>query len=161
MSQEHVELITLLKDHPFTKGLSEERIEALASAASLSRFTAGQKVFEENEIHRRFYLIVYGLVALYFYVPGRGEFRFETIGSGEVLGWSSLIPPFKKTAGATVLENTLAITFDSEKVLRMMEQDASLGCEIYKRIVNVVGDRLKAARLRLLDIYGAPAVKAE
>ncbi|MCS6784979.1 MAG: cyclic nucleotide-binding domain-containing protein [Candidatus Caldarchaeum sp.] len=157
----HVELVTLLKDHPFTKGFPEEKVNALASIASLSRFTAGQKIFEENDVHRKLYLIVYGMVALYFYVPGRGEFRFETLGPGEVLGWSSLVPPYRKTAGATVVENTLAISFDSEKILRMIEEDKSFGCEIYKKIVEIVGDRLKAARLRLLDVYGKAEVKPE
>lgn len=156
MTAEQIELKTMLQDHPFTKGLHEDKINALASIASLARYTAGQKIFEENEVHRKLYLIVYGQVALYFYIPGRGEFRFETVGSGQVLGWSSIVPPFRKTAGAVVLENTLAIVFDSEKILRLIEADKGFGCEIYQKIIEVVGERLKAARLRLIDMYGKP-----
>ncbi|MEM0440613.1 MAG: Crp/Fnr family transcriptional regulator [Candidatus Caldarchaeum sp.] len=159
MKVEQLDIKILLNDHSFTKGLDEEKINALASIGSLARYTAGQKIFEENEVHRKFYLIVYGQIALYFYIPGRGEFRFETIGPGQVLGWSSLVPPFKKTAGAIVLENTLSIVFDSEKILRMIEADKGFGCEIYRRIIEVVGDRLKAARIRLIDMYGKPEAK--
>ncbi|BAJ50872.1 transcriptional regulator, Crp/Fnr family [Candidatus Caldarchaeum subterraneum] len=154
MSGHHVELLTLLKDHPFTKNMSEEKVMQLASISTLVRFSAGQKIFEEGEVHKRLYLIVYGLVALYFQIPTRGEFRFETIGSGEVLGWSSLMEPFKKTSGAVAVENTLAIAVDSEKLLRMMRDDPVFGSEVYRRIVMVVADRLRAARMRLLDIYG-------
>ncbi|MEM4274102.1 MAG: Crp/Fnr family transcriptional regulator [Candidatus Caldarchaeum sp.] len=154
MSSQHVELLTLLKDHPFTKNISEEKVKQLASFSTLVRFSAGQKIFEEGEVHKRLYLIIYGLVALYFHVPGKGEFRFETIGSGEVLGWSSLLEPFKKTSGAVAVENTLAIAVDSEKLLRMMGVDPVFGSEIYRRIVTVVADRLRAARMRLIDIYG-------
>jgi len=160
VSSQQAELLTLLSDHPFVKGMPEEKIKEIASIASLVRFTAGQKIFNEGEIHRRLYLIVYGLVALYFNIPPRGEFRFETIGSGEVLGWSSIIEPFKKTAGAVVVENTMAISIDSEKLLRMMESDRELGYEIYKRIIRVVADRLRAARMRLMDIYGEPRAGA-
>ncbi|GBC72112.1 CRP-like cAMP-activated global transcriptional regulator [Candidatus Calditenuaceae archaeon HR02] len=154
MSGQKVELLTLLRDHPFTKNMSEEKVMQLASISTLVRFSAGQKIFEEGEVHKRLYLIVYGLVALYFHIPTKGEFRFETIGSGEVLGWSSLVEPFKKTSGAVTVENTLAIAVDSEKLLRMMGDDPVFGSEVYRRIVTVVADRLRAARMRLLDVYG-------
>lgn len=160
MSSQQVELLTLLSDHPFTRGMREEKVKELASIANIVRFTAGQRIFGEGEVHKRLYLIVYGLVALYFDIPPRGEFRFETIGSGEVLGWSSLIEPFKKTAGAVAIENTMAISIDSEKMLRMMESDVEFGYEVYRRIVRVVADRLRSARMRLADIYGEPRAGA-
>ncbi|MEM0444533.1 MAG: Crp/Fnr family transcriptional regulator [Nitrososphaerota archaeon] len=154
MSEQQVELLTLLKDHPFTRGLADERVKDLASISTLARFRVGQKIFEEGEIHKRLYLVVYGLVALHFHVPTKGEFRFETIGAGEVLGWSSILEPFRKTSGATAVENTLTISIDSEKLIRMMESDKAFGFEIYKKIVGIVADRLRAARMRLVDIYG-------
>jgi len=149
-----VDLLTLIRDHPFTKGIPDDKLGELVSISALVRFTEGQRIFDEGEVHRRLYLIVYGLVALYFYIPSRGEFRFETIGGGEVLGWSSLLEPFKKTSGAIAIENTLAISIDSEKLIRVMEADKDFGFEIYKRIVEVVARRLKAARMRLIDVYG-------
>ncbi|MCS7145909.1 MAG: Crp/Fnr family transcriptional regulator [Nitrososphaerota archaeon] len=158
MSGQQVELLTLLKDHPFTKGFSEAKVKELASISTLVRFGAGQRVFDEGEVHKKLYLIVYGNVALYFHVPPRGEFRFETISGGEVLGWSAILEPYKKTAGAVATENTMAIAIDSEKLLRMMESDREFGYEVYRRILTVVADRLRAARMRLADIYGESRV---
>lgn len=154
MSGQTVELLTLLSDHPFTAGLSQEKIKEIASISTIVRFTAGQKIFEEGEVHKKLYLIVYGKIALYFHVPPRGEFRFETIGGGEVLGWSSLFEPYKKTAGAVATENSMAVALDAEKLIRMMESDREFGYEVLRRLVKVVASRLGAARMRLIDIYG-------
>jgi CRP-like cAMP-binding protein len=152
--EREIDITTLISDHPFTKDLPEEKRAELAKIAKITRFTAGQRIFEEGEVHKRIYLIVYGIVALYFYIPAKGEFRYETISSGELLGWSSLVEPFKKSSGAVAVENTLALSLDSDKLLRMMEEDKAFGHAVYKKLINVVADRLRAARMRLLDIYG-------
>jgi CRP/FNR family cyclic AMP-dependent transcriptional regulator len=154
MMEQQIDILTLLRDHPFTRDFPEEKAGELAKIAKVVRFTAGQRIFEEGEIHRRLYLIVYGRVSLYFYIPGKGEFRYETVSSGEVLGWSSLVEPYKKASGAVAVENTLALSLDSEKLMRMMEEDTQFGYKVYQKVVRIVADRLRAARMRLIDIYG-------
>jgi CRP-like cAMP-binding protein len=71
-----------------------------------------------------------------------------------VLGWSSLVEPYKKASGAVAVENTLALSLDSEKLMRMMEEDTKFGYKVYQKVVRIVADRLRAARMRLIDIYG-------
>ena len=41
----------------------------------------------------RFWLIQSGHVALDLHVPGQGRMKIDTIGMGEMLGWSWLFPP--------------------------------------------------------------------
>jgi CRP/FNR family cyclic AMP-dependent transcriptional regulator len=154
MSIQQIDVFTLLRDHPFVKNLGDDTVRELARISTIVRFSQGQRIFDEGEVHRKLYLIIYGRIALYFHIPGKGEFRFETIGSGEVLGWSSLVEPFKKTSGSIAIENTLAVAMDSEKLQRIMEGDPALGYELYRRIIKVVADRLRATRIRLIDIYG-------
>ncbi len=155
MSGQQIDLLTVLKDHPFLKGLDDDTIREMAKISTAMRFAEGEKIFDEGEVHRKLYLIIYGHVALYFHIPARGEFRFETIGSGEVLGWSSLLEPFRKTSGAVAVKDTLAIALDSEKLQRMMDRDPQLGYTLYRKIVMVVAERLRATRIRLIDIYGS------
>jgi len=155
LSEEKVDILTMLRDHPFMRDLPEKYVQQIAEFSSLVRFKSGQKVFSEGEVHMKFYLIVYSLVALYSEVPSKGELRFETVRGGEVLGWSSLVKPFTKTASARVVEPTLAIAIDSNKLLEMMERDHELGYYIFNKLVQIVASRLKAVRFQLLDIYAS------
>ena len=40
----------------------------------------------------------------------------ETLGAGEIFGWSALVPPYKPTAGVKSLEPCRAVSFDMEKI---------------------------------------------
>jgi CRP/FNR family transcriptional regulator, cyclic AMP receptor protein len=145
----------LLAVHPFLSGLTKEQLELLAPWASRSTFPAGARVFSEGGSADRFWLIRDGQVALDIYVPGRGDVAVETIGPGAVLGWSWLYPPYRWHLGATAVEQTFAVALDAAAVRRLCDADPRLGLALHQRFVGVIGERLQATRVRLLDLYGA------
>lgn len=148
-------LVRLLREHPFLQGLSEEHLQTLASCAANVRFEAGQWVLREGEEARRFYLLRSGRIAIEVYVPGRGPVPMQTIGEGEVLGWSWLVLPYRWHFDARAMQLTRAISLDAECLRARSEQDHELGYELLKRFVPVILQRLQAARLQLLDVYRA------
>jgi hypothetical protein len=79
--------------------------------------------------------------------------RIQTVGTGEPVGWSWMVPPHRWQFDARVLEPTGAIVFDGKALREQCERDHELGYSLLKRLVSVIAGRLAATRLQLLDIY--------
>ncbi|MBM3892107.1 MAG: cyclic nucleotide-binding domain-containing protein [Verrucomicrobia bacterium] len=150
----------LLAEIAFFKGMHQRHIDAIAACASAVQFKPGEYLFREGQESRDFHVIERGRVALEIRLPGRGPITLETLGDGELLGWSWLIPPYKKAFDARAVEATRAIVFDAAVVRGKCDQDAGLGYDLLQRFCQVIGQRLQATRLQLLDVYGTPAAKA-
>ena len=90
-------------------------------------------------------------------MPNKGPAVVQTVGEGDILGWSWLTFPYRWHFDARALRPTRALSFDGKCLREKCEEDHDLGYEILKRFANVVTERLEATRLQLLDIYGAHA----
>jgi CRP-like cAMP-binding protein len=144
----------ILAEHPFFKGLEEPYLQLLVGCASNVRFNAGEVIFREGEEANRFYLIRQGKVAVETFAPGRGPIIIQTLGEGELLGWSWLIAPYRWRFDGRAVELTRAIALDGECLRGKCEEDHNLGYELMKRVAHVIEQRLEATRLQLLDVYG-------
>jgi CRP-like cAMP-binding protein len=76
----------------------------------------------------------------------------QTIGPGDVLGWSWLFPPYYWNFDARALEPTTAIFFYGTRLRDECEQDKALGYELMKRMTAVAIQRLQATRRQLLAL---------
>jgi CRP-like cAMP-binding protein len=74
-----------------------------------------------------------------------------------MLGWSWLIPPYQWRFDAQALELTRAIALDAKCLRTKCEEDHDLGYAFMKQFALVISERLQAARLQLLDVYGVRA----
>jgi CRP-like cAMP-binding protein len=79
----------------------------------------------------------------------------DTIGEGEILGWSWLLPPYHWKFHARATEAVRAIALDGKCLRTKCEQNHDLGYELLKRFSQIMSRRLDATRLQLLDVYGA------
>jgi len=143
----------ILAKHPFLKGLEPRHLKILVGCASNVRFNAGQFLFHEGEEANEFYMIRGGKVAVQIQGAERGPITVQTIGEGDVLGWSWLIPPYRWRFDAKALELTRAIALDGKCLRTKSEDDHDLGYELLKRFAGIIVERLEAARLQLLDVY--------
>ncbi|HEU4345501.1 MAG TPA: cyclic nucleotide-binding domain-containing protein [Candidatus Binatia bacterium] len=146
----------LLKEHPFFKDFHPEHFRILVGCASNVRFRPGEMIFRNGEQADHFYLIRQGKVAIEVFVPGRGALKIQTLGAGEVLGWSWLFPPYRWTFDARALEETLAFALDGSCLRKKCEENHDLGYELMKRFSVIIIERLQATRLQLIDVYGKP-----
>ena len=152
MAAESLERI--LGEHPFFGGMEEPYLQLFVDCASNVRFNAGEMIFREGEEANTFYLIRHGRVALETSAPQRGSVIIETLGEGNVLGWSWLVAPFRWRFDARAMEPIRAIALDGRCLRGRSEEDHDLGYELMKRCAQVMEQRLQAARLQLLDVYG-------
>ena len=144
----------ILAEHPFFKGLEEPYLQLLVGCASNVRFNAGDVVFREGEQANQFYLIRQGKVAVEMFAPSRGPIILQTLGEGEVLGWSWLVAPYRWRFDGRAVELTRAIALDGECLRGKCEEDHNLGYELMKRVSLVMEKLVQATRLQLADVYG-------
>ena len=147
-------LDTVLADVPLFAGLDEGALELLAGCASNVRFDPGKLLFEEGRPADEFYVVRHGSVAIESHAPARGAMTIETIGPGEVVGWSWLFPPYRWHFDARALTQVRATAFDGACLRGKCDDDPGLGYDLMQRFAQVMIDRLQATRLRLLDLYG-------
>ena len=75
----------------------------------------------------------------------------ETIGAGDLLGWSWMFPPYVWHFTARAVEPTTAIVFYGTILREYCERDHSLGYELLKRISAVMVKRLQVAHKQMLS----------
>ena len=146
-----------LAAHPFLRGMSRDQLSVLAEAACDVRFPAKHRLFDDGGNATRFWLIQCGHVSLDLNVPGEGSVVTETIGMGELLGWSWLFPPFKWAFGAVAATAVEAFEFDAPAVRDRCAADPALGYELNQGITEVLAKRLRATRIRLITRSGYSA----
>ncbi len=139
--------------HPFLNSLSEQHRMLLASGARPFTATKGELLAREGEAAKTFYLIQTGHVAVALHTPDRGVVRIQTVGPGEIVGWSWLVPPHRWQFDCPAIDPVQGLSFDAEWLREKCEQDHELGYHLLKQLVTVIANRLAATRLQLLDIY--------
>jgi CRP/FNR family transcriptional regulator, cyclic AMP receptor protein len=151
-----------LADHEFVRGMSPEDVELLSGAAVRVSIPAGQRLFGEGATADKCWLITAGHVALDLHrQPGQPNLIVETVGRGDVLGFSWLAPPHRWQFGAQTVEPTTAFELDGPDVMALCDGHPELGYQFALRMLAAAVRRLQATRIRLLDLYGAPGQKAE
>lgn len=116
-------------------------------------FPPGTRLFNEGARAERFWIVRSGSVELDTYVPGRRAAVIETLGPGELIGWSWLFAPHVWHLGATATTHVRAYEFDATTVRLMCREDPALGLAVSQWVGEVLAHRLRSARTRLLDLY--------
>jgi CRP-like cAMP-binding protein len=122
--------------------LERHQLELLDEAAMEVDFNPQEMIFRKGDPANRFYLILSGAVV----VGEPGGFPFQIVRAGEVIGWSSMFPPYTSHFDARALEKTKAIFFYASWVLQKCEEDHDLGYELMRRMGAVLVERLQARR---------------
>ncbi|MGW7363720.1 cyclic nucleotide-binding domain-containing protein [Streptomyces sp. NPDC054841] len=137
-----------------TAVLSAEHRARLTGLAREVNIPEGTRIFEEGGRADRFWIIRSGTVTLDIAVPGQQRpVVIESLGFGELVGWSWLFPPYVWQLGAEAMTPVRAQEFDALTVRMMMDADPAFGSAIGQWVGRVLAHRLHAARVRLLDLY--------
>jgi len=146
-----------LAAHPFLHGMPRNHLAVLAQAGSDVTFPAGHRFFEDGGHATRFWLVQSGQVTVDVHVPGQGRVPIDTIGMGELIGWSWLFPPYIWAFGAVAASSVEAFEFDAQTVRASCTSDPALAYEVTRRVAEVLTKRLKSTRSRLISVSIQPA----
>ena len=145
-------LAEMLQQHPFLANMSDEHVAVLVGCASNVHYVEGSLLIREGEFADKFYLLKKGRVTLEMDMPPRGAIHIQTVGPGEVLGWSWLISPYRWHFTARAATEVRAFALDAHCLRMKCDNDHDFGYEILHRLARVMEDRLQATRLQLLDL---------
>ena len=116
------------------------------------KFPKGELILRQGDPANRFYLILNGKVSLESHRTKRGVMRVQTVGPGEVLGWSWLFHPHFWRFDARATEPTEAIFLYGTLLRDECESDPDFGYELIRRMTEVVLNRLQSTRKQLLGL---------
>lgn len=148
-------MIEELEAFALLRGLSGEQLAAVADTAQLVSYAARDRIFEEGGEAGSCWLIRSGHVALDSPVPGRGMVVVQTLGPGDVLGWSWLTEARRWEFGGAALDAVEAIQLDGAKLHALADADPVFGYRLALGILESVTVRLHNTRVRLLDMYAS------
>lgn len=143
--------------HPFLAGMNRTQLALLTDCAMAAHFETGQTILREGEFANRCYLIETGKVVVESRDSVGEPLVIETIGAGDLLGWSWMFPPYVWQFTARAVEPTSAIFFYGAMLRAYCEKDHSFGFELLKRISAVMVRRLQAAHKQMLSLHADKA----
>lgn len=156
-----MDIVSVLKRCEVFVGLNDSDLEKVAALQSWRRetYSEGVIIFRENVAARDFYILEEGEVRLVIGVYKEGvreatQVPVDSITKGDVFGWSSLVTPHSLTLSALCVKPSSVLVVNGDELSALMDSDHSLGYEVMKGLVRVIGARLRDLRGRFVGKEG-------
>jgi len=143
----------LLKEHPFFQDLPYDDLDFIAGCCTNQVFKLGEMIGREGEPADHFFLIREGKVVIQTFIPDRGETTIQTLGPGDIIGWSWLFPPYNWNFDVKAVAATRTIAIDGKCLRKKCDDNPVFGYPVMKKFAQVMIQRLRAARIQVLDVY--------
>ncbi|WP_324787186.1 cyclic nucleotide-binding domain-containing protein [Streptomyces sp. H51] len=114
-------------------------------------FPEDARIFEAGGRADRFWVIRSGAVTLDQRVNALQRVSVASLGTGDLLGWSWLFPPYEWDFGAQAFSPVRAYEFDAAAVLRLCEEDPGLGLILVRGVAEILAHRLETTRVKLME----------
>ena len=142
-----------LREHAFTRGLTDEQLAALAELATEVAFQENDVILVDGQHSTSFYLLLTGSVVVELRTPV-SVITVQALVPGNVFGWSALLDRQDTLFQVRAREDTTALEIDGAKLQARCMTDTRLGVELLHRILHVVAGRVKATELRFAEMCG-------
>ena len=129
------------------ENLSEEQREAVAKLAKAECFYPKYTFYEENAPGEHLYMLVTGEAEILYSIGEDSPARVDRMGAGEMIGCSTLVPPYKHTSTARSLTKIDVLEIDAKALRELMAEDCSLGFSIQQYIMKFLMDQIINFRL--------------
>ena len=149
----------LIVVHPFFEGMDPAMIDLIAGCGKNVLFREGEHLARRDTEADCFYAIRHGRVAVELHVPPAGRVMIHTAREGEIVGWSWIFPPYRWSFDIRAMELVRAVQFDASCLKKKCEDDPATGYDVMKRFAVILGKRIEAIHLQLMDIYGKSPVR--
>lgn len=142
--------IGVLKGFPFFKNFEETHLQKVLENAVVIQYEPSQTIIRTGEMANSFFIILNGLVNVGI-ISHNKFISIQTLKTGNLLGWSWIIPPFRWRFDAIALERTRILMLDGTYIRNLCEQNHDLGYELMKRLATVLAGRLESTRSELIE----------
>jgi CRP/FNR family cyclic AMP-dependent transcriptional regulator len=127
-------------------GLTAEQVSQVLSLASPKLFQQGKELFYLGEEAGELFLVVSGKVRLTLPLTVGNRELDVMVGesmSGNMLGWSGLIPPHRFTVKGVAMAETEVLSFPRPSLLAFLAENPVVGYAVMSNLARIVGQRLQ------------------
>jgi CRP-like cAMP-binding protein len=135
-----------MKDVDLFKGLPQAEVQRVLALGTRLLLTAGAELFHLGDAAEGIYIVARGRLRLTLpmQVRSRGEnILVEERTSGQTVGWSGLIPPFRFTLTAAAPLETEVIALSREALTAYFAANPDTGYAVSVNLASVIGQRLQ------------------
>jgi len=129
-----------IKQSELFTGTSMDFVKKFMDISQMCSHKKGEVLFRKNDPAKFFFILLNGCVKLCVGDPEQVVYNSKR--NGEAFGWSSLTGGDVYSASAECLEPTKLLKTDSDKLSRILEEDAENGIIFYKHLAATLGKRL-------------------
>ncbi len=139
----------LLRRYPYFSPIHEWTLKRIAMVSRERIYPAGQHIFDEGELADHVYLIVHGEVELQYLLPSGEARTIDMIPAGELVGWTALVDPHRRSARAIADRETEIVAIEAEMLRQLCDEDSVLGFRLMEQVCKILSSRLDATRMQL------------
>jgi CRP/FNR family transcriptional regulator, cyclic AMP receptor protein len=136
--------------HEFLKNLKQRHLMKLAQGAKPFAQKTGEFLARVGTTSPGLWLIKSGKVEIDIRRPDQQSLALQTLGPGEIVGWSWVVPPYQSQFDCKVMEDVSGLFFDGHWLREQCEQDHELGYYLLRQTLAVLSSRAAATRMQLL-----------
>jgi CRP-like cAMP-binding protein len=146
----------VLRHFPHFSGLSEEVLKKIARISREKTFTAGERLFSEENTATHFMLLKAGEVHIVYRIGDGSDVVADTLVMGDPMAWSALLEPHRLTASGIASKDGILIKIEAEGLRRLCKEDKEFGYVMMKEIAKTLRSRLSAMRVQSVSLLGEP-----
>ncbi|MGD9345217.1 MAG: cyclic nucleotide-binding domain-containing protein [Candidatus Aminicenantes bacterium] len=125
-------------------GLTDSELDSVRELAKKVEFEEDKRIFEEKSQATDLYLVLKGHVEIRMRADkGRSQMPIDTIGQGDIFGWSSVTEPHTLTAAAWTLEKSELLVLKGEDLRDLFKKNNHIGYLIMMEVASVISSRLR------------------
>jgi len=133
------------------QGLDQSDVNRVLGIGRKVTYNAGETVFKEGDDAVNIYFVMEGQLA----IQTSDKQTIYTAVAGDVLGWSTLVLPYKRTASAIAYEKLSVVVIDNTKFHDFCEQNHAIGYKITRNVGRMMAVRMRTAKAMSADMaYG-------
>jgi len=139
-----------IKREALFQGLEDDEVKKVLSVGKQKYYPKGSVLFKEGE-DAEICIVESGKLSIR---NEEGE-EIYTASTDDVLGWSTLILPYMRTASAIAIQPSGVVTINSMKLNDFCEENPSIGYKINRNVGRMLGARMRTSKAMSADqIYG-------
>jgi len=147
----------VLKRCSMVRDLSDEQLKIIAKLAKEETYEVGELLIKQGRTVEKLFLIEDGLVGIYLELGPITHRLLQTASEFEVVGWTSMLPPYRARATAKAIETTKALAFSAKGLIALCEKNPEIGNEIYRGLATLIALRLGSAFIQLMGVTSQDA----
>ncbi len=139
--------IEVLRQVETFQSLSDDELSAISEMTVEKQFVYGERLFKDGDSATHLWIVKEGIIDLRFDLPGRETSEESTLSSitvNKIIGWSSLVPPYKYKLSAYCASTLCKVlVIDRIPLREFLTGHPKTGYHVMATMLRVVGRRFQ------------------